>query len=152
VPSSYVGSCDSAKAAADRASGVDAAAGFAGVACAGFAPLAGTAAAGLAGSGAAPEPVAPEFCASAGAVASIAAMATIVIFRMSGALGSAAMALTLKSTSSAIEAEGTGSDLIRNCIFANVAHESCVLIKLLLRLLHCHNQTWTFVAFGMSQQ
>jgi tripartite-type tricarboxylate transporter receptor subunit TctC len=67
-------------------------------------------------------------------------------------LGSAAMALTLKSTSSAVEAERTGSDPIRNCIFVNVAHESCVLIKLLLRLLHCRKPGLAFVAFDMSRQ
>ena len=47
------------------------------------------------------------------------------------------MALSLKSISPAVEAERTGSDLIRNRIFANLAHEGCILIKLLLRLLHC---------------
>jgi hypothetical protein len=66
---------------------VDAATGFAGVACAGFTPPAGAVVAGLAGSGAVPEPAGPELCANAGAVASIVAMATIVILRMSDALG-----------------------------------------------------------------
>jgi hypothetical protein len=39
---------------------------------------------------------------------------------------------------------------MRNCVFANVAHESWVLIKLLLRLLHCHLD-WIFVAFDLSR-
>ena len=81
VPSSNVGSCDSAKAAAERDSGVDAAAGLAGVACTGCAVP------GLAGSGAVPEPAEPAPCPNADAVASIVAMATIVMVRMLSALG-----------------------------------------------------------------
>src|SRR6266700_1941948 len=87
VPSSNVGSCDSAKAAAERDSGVDGAAGLAGVACTGCAVPAGAAAAGLAGSGAVPEPAEPAPCPNADAVASIGAMATIVMVRMLSALG-----------------------------------------------------------------
>src|SRR5260370_25998466 len=81
VPSSNVGSCDSAKAAAERDSGVDAAAGLAGVACRGCAVP------GLAGSGAVPEPAGPAPCPKADAAASIVAMATIVMVRMLSALG-----------------------------------------------------------------
>src|SRR5712671_3981697 len=84
VPSSKVGSCDSANAAAERDSGVDAAtAGFAAAACEGFAAPAGADVTGLAGSGAVPEPAAPW--ASAGAVASMVATATIVILRIGDA-------------------------------------------------------------------
>lgn len=64
---------------------MDVAAGFVGATCAGFAPSAGAAITGLA-DGAVPEP-APELWPNAEAVASIVAMATIVILRMSDALG-----------------------------------------------------------------
>jgi hypothetical protein len=96
VPSSKVGSCDSASAAAERDSGVDAGAagfaavacaGFAGVACAGFATPAGADVAGLTGGGAVPAPAGAGLWPNAGAVASIVAMARIVILRMSDALG-----------------------------------------------------------------
>jgi hypothetical protein len=106
----------------------------------------------LAGSGAAPEPAGPEVCANAGAIASMVAMAMIVILRMLDALGCPVTARTLKSISPAVEAERTGSDLIRNRIFANLAHEGCILIKLLLRLLHCHNRriglSWPLICRG----
>jgi hypothetical protein len=78
VPSSKVGSCDSANAADDRDSGVDAtAAGLA--ARAGFA---GAAVAGLAGGGAVPAPAWPALWPNAGAVASIALTARMVVVRM----------------------------------------------------------------------
>ena len=84
VPSSKVGSCDSANAAAERDSGVDAAAGFR--ACAAFAVAPGVAA-GLAGSGVVPEPAMPELWPNTGAAASVEAMATIFIIRIFDALG-----------------------------------------------------------------
>src|SRR5579863_362486 len=78
VPSSKVGSRDSAKAAAERDSGVDATA--AGLAtCAGFA---GAAVTGLAGGGTVPAPATPALWANAGAVASITPAARMVILRM----------------------------------------------------------------------
>ena len=59
----------------------------------------------------------------------------------------------VKSTCPAAETERTESDPIRNLVFANLAHESCVLIKLVLRLLHCRiGSDWTLVAFDMSPQ
>jgi hypothetical protein len=64
-----------------------AAAGFADVTCAGLAAPTGAAVAGLAGSGAVAEPAGPALWPNAGAVASIVAMATIVILRMSDSLG-----------------------------------------------------------------
>src|ERR1700736_3405489 len=67
-------------------------------------------------------------------------------------LGCAVIALTWKSTSSAVETERTGSKLIRNFVFANVAHEGCVLIKLLLRLLQCRKIWIGLAAFDMSRQ
>src|SRR5665213_2899821 len=80
VPSSKVGSCDSASAAAERDSGVDAAAaaGLAAAACAGFAVAAG--AEGFVGGGAAP--AVPALCANAGAAASTVTRASIVDVRM----------------------------------------------------------------------
>jgi hypothetical protein len=62
-------------------------------------------------------------------------------------LGGAAAALTfLKSTGSAAKAEPTGSDPIRNSRFRNLTPERCVLIKLILRLLHCRKKRdWSFV-------
>src|SRR3984957_299619 len=82
VPSSKVGSCDSARAAAERDSGVEAAAGLIGAACiAGVA--AGAAVAGLAGA----VPMAGAFWPDAGAAASSVAMATAVIVRISDAFG-----------------------------------------------------------------
>ena len=48
---------------------------------------AGAAVTGLTGSGAVPEPAGPGLCANAGAVASMVAMATIVILCMPDALG-----------------------------------------------------------------
>src|SRR5260221_3988746 len=72
------------RAASHRDWGVGGAtAGFAGVPCAGFAPPVWAAVAAFAGSGAVPEPATPEPWPKAGAVASIMAMATIVVFRMS---------------------------------------------------------------------
>jgi hypothetical protein len=83
-----------------------------------------------------PEPAAPW--ANAGAVASMVATATIVIVRMGDAPDRRrGGAVFLKSTGSAVKTERTGSDLIRNGVVANVGHEGCVLIKLILRLLHC---------------
>ena len=140
VPSSKIGSCDSAKAAAERDSGVDAAAGLIGVACAtGVAAPAGAGVAGLAGAGAVPELTAPAFWPNAGATASIVAMATMVILRMSEALGMRCDGAGVKSTSSLAEAERTGWEAVRNRIFANLACEGCILIKLVLRLLRCRN-------------
>src|ERR1700722_4543965 len=81
VPSSKVGSCDSASAAAERDSGVDAAvAGLAGAACAGFAAPAT----------AAPWP-------NAGAAPSIVAMAMAVILRMLAAPGARLTRLRMNS-------------------------------------------------------
>jgi hypothetical protein len=38
-----------------------------------------------------------------------------------------------------------------NSLLRMLVHEGCVLIKLLLRLLHCRKRLdWTFVAFDMS--
>src|SRR5580692_10532483 len=84
VPSSKVGSCDSARAAAERDSGVEAAAGLIGAAC-GAGLAAGAAVAGLAGAGAVP--MAGAFWPDAGAAASSVAMATTVIVRISDAFG-----------------------------------------------------------------
>src|ERR1700729_2278278 len=87
VPSSKVGSCDSAKAAAERDSGVDAVAALTGVARgAGFVAPVGGALTGLAVSGAAAGPAGPVLWPNADALASIVAMATIVILRMEGVL------------------------------------------------------------------
>jgi hypothetical protein len=96
VPSSKVGSCDSASAAAERDSGVDAVAGLIGAGRAtGLAAPAGAAVTGLAGSGAGLEPGILEPSAKADAVASIVAMAMIVILRMGNTPGNAAkLALT----------------------------------------------------------
>jgi hypothetical protein len=67
-------------------------------------------------------------------------------------LGCAARALKLKSTGLTVEAERTGRDLIRNCFFASLAHDSCVLIKLLLRLLQCRKRRiellWSLICRG----
>src|ERR1700677_2870893 len=82
VPSSKVGWCDSAKAAAERDSGVDAAAGFRGAACRTGFVAPGGAVTGLAASGAAPGSAVPALWPNADALASIMAMATIVIVRM----------------------------------------------------------------------
>ena len=39
----------------------------------------------------------------------------------------------------------------RDCVFGRLVHEGCVLIKLLLRLLHCRERLdRPFVAFDMS--
>src|ERR1700722_359570 len=85
VPSSKVGSWDSAKAAAERDSGVEAA-GLIGAACvAAVAAAAGAVVAGLAGGGAVS--MAPAFWPDAGAAASNVAMATMVVVRMSDAFG-----------------------------------------------------------------
>jgi hypothetical protein len=87
VPSSKVGSCDSAKAAAERDSGVDAAAALTGAACgAGFVAPAGGAVIGLAVGGAAAGSVVLALWPNADALASIVAMATIVVLRMEGVL------------------------------------------------------------------
>src|ERR1700679_883364 len=83
VPLSKVGSCDSAKAAAERDSGVDAVAALTGAPCgAGFVAPVGGAVTGLAVGGAAAGPVVPALWPNADALASIVAMATIVILRM----------------------------------------------------------------------
>src|SRR5450756_1005001 len=119
VPSSKVGSCDSASAAAERDSGVDAAAaGFAGVAWAGVAAPADNVVTGLAGKAAGPEPATFEPSANAGTLASIVAMATIVILRMSDApWGCARDGADVESMVSVAEAERKGSDPIRNSHF-----------------------------------
>src|SRR6202035_4826573 len=113
VPSSKVGSCDSASAAAERDSGVDAAAGLIGAVCAtGLAAPAGAAVTGLAGTGAGPEPAILVPSANAGAVASIVAMAMIVILRMGNAPGDAAeMALTwINNLGCCSQTDGIGPD------------------------------------------
>src|SRR5580698_3259250 len=110
VPSSKVGSCDNANAAAERDSGVDAVA-------------TGFAAAGLTGAAAV-----PTSSANAGAPASVDAMATMVIIRMSGASGCAGLAAS-KSTSGPAQVDGIGRGPVCNGIFADIVHDSCVLIK-----------------------
>src|SRR5260370_42117909 len=85
VPSSKVGSCDSASAAAERDSGVEAGAALGAATRAGFAAipgLAGAAATGFAGAGAMPGAAGFALWPSAGALASIAAIAAIVIARI----------------------------------------------------------------------
>jgi hypothetical protein len=58
----------------------------------------------------------------------------------------------LKSIDSAVQNKRPGWDLDPQIRLAMLAHEGCVLIKLLLRLLHCREKRdWTFVAFDMSQ-
>jgi hypothetical protein len=112
VPSSKVGSCDSAKAAAERDSGVDAATtGFAG-ARAGFAPLAGAAAAALAGGGAVPAPLCPVLWANAGAVASNKAMAMMVVLRMGNVPGGSAddAGVKISGFGKCSRMNGSGSD------------------------------------------
>jgi hypothetical protein len=63
----------------------------------------------------------------------------MVILRIYEALGMRRDGAGVKSTSSAAAAKRTGWEAIRNRIFANLACESCILIKLLLRLLRCRN-------------
>src|SRR5450755_987654 len=113
VPSSKVGSCDSAKAAAERDSGVDAAAGFTAAVCrAGFVAPVGGAVTGLAVSGAEPGPAVPAFWPNAEAVVSIVAMATIVILRMECVLipkFACGAGANVKSTGSAVQAEPIGA-------------------------------------------
>jgi hypothetical protein len=114
-----------------------AAAGFGAVACAaGFVAPAGAVAAGLAGSKAVPDPAVPALWPNADAVASIVAMATIVIVRMSDAPG--------------MRRDGADVEIDPQLGFGTLAHESCILIKLLLGLLHCRKTRWAFVAFDMS--
>jgi hypothetical protein len=63
----------------------------------------------------------------------------MVILRICEALGMRRDGAGVKSTSSAAAAERTGWEAIRNRVFANLVCESCILIKLLLRLLRCRN-------------
>jgi hypothetical protein len=63
----------------------------------------------------------------------------MVILRMCEALGMRRDGAGVKSTSLAAEAERTGWEAVRNRIFANLACEGCILIKLVLRLLRCRN-------------
>jgi hypothetical protein len=115
VPSSKVGSCDSARAAAERDSGVDAAAGF--IACAaGSAALAGAAVTSLAGSGGVPEPAMPALWPNAEVVASIVAMATIVILRMFDALGMRRHGADVEINTFGRSANKSGGP-IRKCVF-----------------------------------
>src|SRR3974390_2146030 len=84
VPSSKVGSCDSASAAAERDSGVDAApADLPGVVRAAAAPPVGASAAGLAAGAGLAVPGDPAFWARAGVVASKRLTARIVVVRIS---------------------------------------------------------------------
>src|SRR5437764_2847720 len=90
VPSSKVGSCDSASACAERDSGVDAAPALGAAPRTGFAAtlgFAGAALAGFAGACAAGGAVVFELWPSAGTLTSIVAMALIVILRIREILG-----------------------------------------------------------------
>src|SRR5882757_3555752 len=139
VPSSNVGSCDSAKAAAERDSGVDAAAALAGVACT------GRAVPGLAGSDAVPEPAEPALCPNADAVACIVAMATIVMVRMLSALGMRHDGADAENKQARPfkpnQSGGTRNQQFKvfGMLVLIIDHESCTLIKLLWQPLHCRN-------------
>src|SRR5436305_6273854 len=126
VPSSKVGSCDSASAAAERDSGVDAGAALGAATRVGFAAipgLGGAAAIGFAGAGAVPGLRGIALWPSAGALASIAATAAIVIVRI-------------------------GISLPKR-----VGVLSCLLSKSLVELLQWRSkQDWMVTGFDMSLQ
>src|ERR1700757_3936187 len=113
VPSSKVGSCDSASAAAERCSGVEvgAAAVLAAAGWAGLAPVV-TEAAGAGGA----------TCASTGVPASVSATARIIVLCMIFVLGR-------RACRAEVGARQVGAS-------PGIADESCVLIKWLLSLMH----------------
>src|ERR1700675_1802347 len=141
LPSSKVGSCESAIAAAERASGGDAAvAGFAAAARAAGAAHAGAIVAGLAWAVVMPVSDAPEPVPSAnvGAATSIAAMATIVILCMSDFLVRRSWMRARRGYQNEMPDRSgrTGKAASQQCL-ATLPRDRCVLIKLLLRLLQC---------------
>jgi hypothetical protein len=108
-------------------------------------PAGGVAASGLAGSGAVPEPAGPALCPNADAVASIVAMATIVMVRICNALGmrhdGADAEIKRLGGSSRMNRVGPGISKFKVLGMSALisAHESCTLMKLLWQPLHCRN-------------